>query len=84
MKTGDKYLLRLMVIGLLLVGYAHYDAQKSCLSMKKTKTDSTPPLAYSPFTGDYERINGRLFCIDSRGSSYRYPDLLNKNNLESE
>jgi len=73
MKTGDKYLIVLFIIGASLAYYAHYSAEQSCLAMKKTKTDSTPVLAISPFTGKYERINGRLHCFDTRGDKYPLP-----------
>lgn len=74
MKTYKKYLVALMTIGILLVGYSHYDTQEKCLASKKPKTDSATPNSVSPFTGEYERLGGVLFCIDSRGILHAHKD----------
>lgn len=72
MRPIDKYIVIFMVMGLSLFGYAHFDAQSQCLASKKPKTDSTGPAFVSPFTGEYKRLGGILFCRDSRGTLHAY------------
>lgn len=74
MTQGDKLVIVLLLVGVSIVLYAHYDAKSDCLSMEKPETDSTPFKVVTPFTGEYKRISGHLFCKDSRGNLYRHPD----------
>lgn len=72
MRIHELLLAILTVIILILAGYIHYDAQRSCLTSQKPKTASTGHRFVSPFTGEYKRFDGHLYCYDSRGVLHKY------------
>lgn len=72
MQIRNLFLTIFVIIGVIIVGCAHYNAQNSCLTSQKPKTASTGHRFVSPFTGEYKRLNGVLFCYDSRGILHQY------------
>lgn len=75
MRTVDLVVLILLIFSGGLVTWAHFDIREDCLTMVKPKTDSTPSRIAAKFTGDYERTNGVVFCLDTNGDEYAYRNI---------
>jgi len=72
MKTGDILVLIILIVSIGVAIWADFDARDDCLVSKKPETDSTSFRFIAPFTGKYKRIDGVLFCRDSRGTLHAY------------
>lgn len=72
MQLRNLLLLIVAILITIVTVCVHYDAKQSCLMSQKPKTASTGYRFVSPFTGKYERLNGVLFCYDSKGVLHEY------------